>query len=149
MVRKILIFLIIVIFLTGCGNQKPALSEISPENTFGISETFEEMQMIVDTAFSNFQPQMAYDADNRMVVIDLTAVYGTARSLRFERDAILGNWNTAINELNIFSQSACETIKEAGFEVGCTVNLTSDSDPNQILFTSVNGFTTYNICSEE
>lgn len=123
-------------------------SETITIENFGESEMFRQMTDIIYDSFSAFSPSINYDKDNALVNVIVTASDGTVDALEGNTLNALDAWEIMVSSLSELSKSGYELLSDEGLQIGCTVMLLSDKDPENALFAALNGVVVYNVMQE-
>lgn len=156
--------LLLIGSLCSCGGSDPAANEdpttsVSkeevPETTnsltvsnFGSSELFQEMKNILEDTMGDYSPSITYDRENALVNVMIVAPDGSASALVTNKYAVESAWNSLTESLTEVSLSGYDLLSGSGLDIGCSVIVLSDVNPDKVLFGAVNGLEVYDIFDE-
>ena len=123
---------------------RPALTE----ETFGDSELYKEVRDLILDSFAEFSPVIDYDSENSLLNIVLVAGAGTDLALRITPDTVKDSWKTMTSSLDQLTVLVSQMLTEKELNIGCSVLLVSDEDPDDALYGVLNGIEVYNALSE-
>lgn len=128
--------------------EEPSESQdIITVSNFGDSEGYSEMKSIILEAFAEYSPSVSYDSETALVNITISAANGTSALLSKGTADALAWWEEMKEPLVGFCSESYNLICSiTGLkEIGCTLILLNDSNPDNALLGILNGTVYYDV----
>ncbi len=129
------VLLCLVLLTAGC----------QAKGSFEKSDTYKNICSQIMKSFSDYSPEISYDAESEIIYIKITAPAGTAGAIANKAEEVKPVWDDFCKSMNEFSLSVQNMCKEDGYEtVSAAVSILNDLNPDNTLYSVVNGIVVYN-----
>ncbi len=116
---------------------------------FEKSVIYDSITALFEENFTDYEPEFEYDAESSVFIVSLASPDGSAMALMLENEDSLSSWESMTENMNSIGKSVIELFETSGYEsVHFGLMLRSDANEENILFSSLDGYTLYNVTDD-